>query len=49
MDNYLESCELPQQKDLYIQLIKGVDSLYNKLCTPNSFQTSKISNAQFYI
>lgn len=40
MDGYLKTCEPPQQKDLYIQLVKGVNSLYQKLCTDGSFKTS---------
>ncbi|KAF2905086.1 hypothetical protein ILUMI_01070 [Ignelater luminosus] len=39
MDGYLKTCEPPQQKDLYIQLIKGVNSLYQKLCSDGLFKS----------
>lgn len=32
---YLKSCDPPFQKDLYLRLIKGVDSLHHKLCKKN--------------
>ncbi|KAK4875589.1 hypothetical protein RN001_012011 [Aquatica leii] len=33
---YLQTCK-PSQNDLYIKLMQGVDSLYNSICTKNSF------------
>lgn len=39
MNCYLKHCEPPEQKDLYIQLIKGVNSLNEKLCMPCPFKS----------
>ncbi|KAF5284436.1 hypothetical protein FQR65_LT13542 [Abscondita terminalis] len=36
LDAYLRTC-LPSQKDLYIKLLQGVDTLYTMICTKNFF------------
>lgn len=38
IDEFLKTCEPADQKDLYMQLIKGVDSLYQKICTDGNFR-----------
>lgn len=40
-DAYLKKCEPPSQKDLYVQLIKGVASLHQKLCANSTFKNCK--------
>lgn len=39
--NYLKGCTPPSQSDLYYQLIKGVETLYTKVCTESPFRISK--------
>ncbi|XP_044754895.1 uncharacterized protein LOC123313874 [Coccinella septempunctata] len=38
MEELLSDCEPPHQPDLYLQLIKGVEILYRKLCTDSPFR-----------
>lgn len=40
IDEFLKTCEPVDQKDLYMQLIKGVDSLYQKICNDGNFRTN---------
>lgn len=32
IDNFLKTCRIMHEKDLYVQLIRGVDGLYDYLC-----------------
>ncbi|XP_044271602.1 uncharacterized protein LOC123015751 [Tribolium madens] len=36
---YLKTCTPPNQPDLYLQLIKGVEALHEKICTESPFKT----------
>ncbi|KAI4462148.1 hypothetical protein MML48_5g00001511 [Holotrichia oblita] len=36
VDKFLQSCEVINEKDLYVQLIKGVDKFYDYLCNTTS-------------
>lgn len=38
IEDYIRQCDLPNNKDLYTQLIKGVDALFNKLCMDSGFK-----------
>ncbi|XP_045474649.1 uncharacterized protein LOC123680677 [Harmonia axyridis] len=38
MEELLSDCEPPHQPNLYLQLIKGVEILYRKLCTDSPFR-----------
>lgn len=38
--DYLGTCKPTYQPNLYLQLIKGVDSLYDKICTDSPFKKS---------
>lgn len=49
MDLFLKQCQPPEQSDLYIQLIKGVDSLYDKVCSESPFKTGIIYIIYFLI
>lgn len=39
---YLKTCTPPNQPDLYMQLIKGVEALHEKICTDTPFKKSKL-------
>lgn len=41
MDEFLETCRIPNDKDLYIQLIKGIDKFYDYLCNTTSHREGK--------
>ncbi|GJQ84071.1 hypothetical protein Trydic_g10529 [Trypoxylus dichotomus] len=36
VDQFLQTCEIVNEKDLYVQLIKGVDKFYDYLCNTSS-------------
>ncbi|KAJ3643338.1 hypothetical protein Zmor_026056 [Zophobas morio] len=38
IQNYVKTCTPPNQPDLYFQLIKGVESLHDKICTESPFR-----------
>ncbi|KAL3269786.1 hypothetical protein HHI36_008846 [Cryptolaemus montrouzieri] len=38
IEELLSDCEPPHQPDLYLQLVKGVEILYRKLCTDSPFR-----------
>ncbi|KAJ8960022.1 hypothetical protein NQ318_009459, partial [Aromia moschata] len=37
IDNYLQSCNPPNEEDLYMSLIMGIKTLQEKLCTESDF------------
>jgi hypothetical protein len=42
MDGYIKTCRFPDKNDSYVTLIKGVKTLYVKLCQDGSFWTGSI-------
>lgn len=42
IDEFLKTCEPAQEKDLYIQLIKGVNTLYDKICMEGQFKKGNV-------